>query len=135
MSKFYFSYGTSKTFPYRNGWTTVIATDMNDAAATFKKHHPNLPGTNCLNCSFVYTAESFEKTEMFLNQDNFGAGEHEVLISDNIPLWMIVAQAVNNEPSPYPYLLGVRAAEDEAQAIAQVQIPEKFTDIKALPVK
>ena len=78
MQKFYFTYGTDSRYPFRGGWTLVYATDLQSAISIFRAHHPNREGSDCLNCADYYTAESFEKREIY-KTGNFGAYCHETI--------------------------------------------------------
>lgn len=75
MSKFYFTYGTSRQFPYQGGWTEVEAANERAACAAFRVYHPDV-NEGCLNCGGVYTEEVFKKTRMY-TEGNFGARCHE----------------------------------------------------------
>lgn len=78
MSKFYFTYGTAESFPYKGGWTEVIADDIRQAQALFRAVHPDrTPGI--MNCAFFYTEEMFSKTDMFKNNDNRGYSCREII--------------------------------------------------------
>lgn len=78
MKKFYFTYGTDSRYPFRGGWTLVYATDLNSAIRIFREYHPNREGSDCLNCADYYTAENFEKREIY-KTGNFGAYCHETI--------------------------------------------------------
>lgn len=78
MAKFYFTYGTDGTQPFKGGWTEVIAPDAHTARQLFQVYHPDrTPGI--LNCCWVYSEEAFAKTEMAKQGGNFGAGCWEVI--------------------------------------------------------
>lgn len=64
MRNFYFTYGTASQFPFRRGWSVVIAPDGIAAAHIFREYHPNPNGSNILNCAWSYSEEAFMKTEM-----------------------------------------------------------------------
>lgn len=76
MAKFYFTYGTDGQ-PFSGGWTEVEADDMHIACGLFRAVHPD-KDSGYLNCSSVYTEESFKNTEMYL-EGNFGYRCHEKL--------------------------------------------------------
>lgn len=76
MEKFYFTFGTSERFPYHGGWVEVLAPDYHAAVKTFRAKYPDVH-KGIVNCSDIYTAEQFEKSEMA--DGNFGAACHEVL--------------------------------------------------------
>lgn len=77
MPNFYFTYGDSPQFPYKNGWTKIIADTMHDATVAFRKAHPDVH-EDILNCAFFYNETEFIATGM----DKNGNGHtfcHEVL--------------------------------------------------------
>lgn len=78
LKKFYFTYGTSKSYPFRGGWTLIYAPNISAAAQIFKAYHPCLGESNLLNCCDYYTAEYFEKSSMY-KDGNLGAFCHEVI--------------------------------------------------------
>lgn len=80
--KFYFTYGTSKTFPFKGGWTEVIAQDYNDAIKTFRHVHPDVHA-GLVNCSDIYTEGYFVQSGMA--SGNLGACCHEVIYSPLVP--------------------------------------------------
>ena len=77
MPKFYFTYGTSESFPYKGGWTEVEAPDMRTAIAVFRLVHPD-SSENTINCAFYYTEEEFNQDGCFAN-GNRGHGCWEKL--------------------------------------------------------
>jgi len=54
MEQFYFTFGSSKQFPYQNGYLVVEARNMNDAFRTFREKYPDV-NEGCVNCAFVYS--------------------------------------------------------------------------------
>ncbi len=76
--RFYFTYGSDSGYPFRGGWTLVIAPNLNAAIQIFKAHHPNRPGSGCLNCADYYRAEYFENSESY-KDGNLGGGCHEII--------------------------------------------------------
>ena len=78
MERFYFTYGTSRDFPFRGGWTMIIAPNIKAAALIFKAYHPNPNDDEILNCADYYKAEYFEKSESFMT-GNFGGYWHEII--------------------------------------------------------
>lgn len=73
---YYFTYGSGDpAMPYQKGWTEVEAPDGTTAIKIFNAVHPPRYGS-LINCSSVYPADRFEKTEMF-RDGNFGARCHE----------------------------------------------------------
>ena len=75
MAKFYFTYGTSRQFPYCGGWTEVEAKSEREAICAFRAYHPD-QSPHCLNCSDYYTEERFKRTSMY-HEGNRGAYCHE----------------------------------------------------------
>ena len=83
MNRFYFTYGTSETMPFRGGWTEVIADTKEQAINIFNIiHKPRHEGI--VNCSFIYTEEEFKTTNMYKENSNFGQGLVEILKIDRI---------------------------------------------------
>lgn len=90
MPKFYFTYGSSETFPYQDGWTEVYAENMGQAQALFRAVHPdNKPGI--INCSWIYTEEKFREGNIFKDGHNFGQGCHEVIGCFNSPKNILIS--------------------------------------------
>lgn len=85
VKKFYFTFGTSESYPFQGGWVEIFAEDRKKAAEVFRKHHPDkFEGT--LNCADVYSEEGFSKTKMV--DGNFGerchAVYHQPMQDDNL---------------------------------------------------
>lgn len=78
MEKFYFTYGTDSGYPFRGGWTLIIAPDIKAAAQIFKAYHPNRDDSECLNCADYYRADYFEQSESY-KTGNFGGYCHEII--------------------------------------------------------
>lgn len=78
MSKFYFTYGTDNTQPFKGGWTEVEAPDFDSACAAFRAYHPDKT-KGLLNCGGVYSEERFNCTKMH-TIGNFGFRCHEKII-------------------------------------------------------
>ena len=81
MQKFYFTYGTSEQYPYKGGWTEVIAETKHMAILAFKVVHPDVH-EGILNCASVYTEEEFTSSGM--TTGNYGACRHETIILSQI---------------------------------------------------
>lgn len=80
MKKYYYTFGMDERFPFQGGWTEVIADDINNAHAVFRRKHPDrTPGI--LNCSDYYTEQQFRKSEMYGN-GNLGRKCLEVLFAE-----------------------------------------------------
>lgn len=77
MPRYFYTYGSSPDYPFKNGWTEVIALNRGQADAFFRAAHPDIhPGI--LNCAIVYSEAEFAKSVM-MKKTNFGAGCHETL--------------------------------------------------------
>lgn len=75
--KFYFTYGIDGQ-AFVGGWTEIEAPTVKIATIVFRVYHPDrTPGL--LNCTNVYTEDSFKKTDMF-RSGNFGFRCHETII-------------------------------------------------------
>ncbi len=76
---YYFTYGTSKNYPFQGGWTEITAPSMQIATCYFKNIlHPKDDSTdNIINCADIYDESVFQATDMYKNQSNCGAGCHE----------------------------------------------------------
>lgn len=77
MPKYYYTYGSHPNYPYKNGWTEVIALNRGQANAFFRAAHPDVvPGI--INCAWIYSESEFAKTSL-MKETNFGARCHETL--------------------------------------------------------
>lgn len=59
MSNFYFTFGSSKDFPYQNTYLIVKATDIDSALKGYRKKYPD-KNTGIVNCSMYYTQREWE---------------------------------------------------------------------------
>ena len=78
MEKFYFTYGTDPAYPFRGGWTLIIAPDEKTAVQIFRAFHPDRSERACLNCADYYRGDYFEQRESY-KTGNFGAYCHEII--------------------------------------------------------
>lgn len=62
MEKYYFTFGSWEKFPYKNTYLVVVASGFDDAVTAFRKKYPDV-SHNCLNCSFWYNEEKWEKVK------------------------------------------------------------------------
>lgn len=74
-TKYYFTFGTCESHPYRGGWVEIIAESLNHAIEIFRAKYPD---DGAVRCAFFYTQAQFERTSM-IKDGNFGAFCHEVL--------------------------------------------------------
>lgn len=63
MNRYYFTFGTSRKFPFRGGWVEVVAPDRKTAVRVFRSKYPDV-NEGVVNCSDIYTADQFSKTGM-----------------------------------------------------------------------
>ena len=77
MQKFYFTFGSSTTFPYQNGWIIINADDLSSACDYFRKMFPNPRNKDIVNCAFIYSEEEFKETIMYKYNSNLGANCHD----------------------------------------------------------
>lgn len=57
---YYFTFGSNPAYPYgREDFIQILARDIHEAAAIFRKHYPNRPGSTSLNCADYYTEKQF----------------------------------------------------------------------------
>lgn len=68
MEKFYFTFGSSRQFPYQNTYLVVAASDYRDAVQEFRKKYPDITPA-CMNCSDCYSDEEWKEAgKYYLNQ-------------------------------------------------------------------
>lgn len=59
---FYFTFGTDPAYPYGiNDYVEVKAHSLNEAAILFNAVHPPRPGSDLVNCAFMYTERQFNE--------------------------------------------------------------------------
>lgn len=77
LNEYFFLYADNKRFPYKAGWTRVLAPDFNAAEAVFNAYHP---GTveGLTSCASVYEGDLFRQTNIF-KTGNYGEYEHETI--------------------------------------------------------
>ena len=81
MNRYYFTFGTSRKFPFRGGWVEVVAPDRKTAVRVFRSKYPDV-NEGVVNCSDIYTADQFSKTGMV--DGNLGAGCHDILLCQEV---------------------------------------------------
>ena len=75
LKKFYFTFGTSKEYPFCGGWVEILAENRSNAIAVFREHYPDRH-TGVLNCCDIYTEQEFLDSHML--SGNRGACCHSV---------------------------------------------------------
>ena len=60
---FYFTFGSSKHYPYQNGYIIVIAESLKIAIAKFREKYPDV-NENSLNCSDYYTQKQWNRVAL-----------------------------------------------------------------------
>ena len=59
---FFFTFGTDPAYPYGfNDYVEVKANSLNEAAMLFNIVHPPRPGSELVNCAFMYTEKQFNE--------------------------------------------------------------------------
>ncbi len=59
---FYFTFGSDPLYPYHlNDYVMVNARNIDDACLLFSLVHPKRPGSNAVNCAFIYTEQRFNE--------------------------------------------------------------------------
>lgn len=76
-NNYYFTFGSSPSFPYQNGWVMIQAPNKQAAIQIFNAYYP--PKSECVNCAFIYTEEEFKQTIMYKQNENLGAGCHYII--------------------------------------------------------
>lgn len=94
LQSFYYTFGTSDSFPYKKGWVEVQAADRKEADSLFRKRFPDVH-EGVLNCSSVYTKEQFEAT---LKQSYA-----------KFPDWKVCHELISEAPEAIP---GIAHSED-----------------------
>ena len=87
MQSFFYTFGTSSTFPYKKGWVEVQAEDRPQADELFRSRFPDVH-KGVLNCSFVYTKDQF-----------IGILEREY---EKLPNWKICHELISTNPNAKP---------------------------------
>lgn len=82
IKNFYFTYGTSESYPFQGGWTKIEAFNRECAIQIFKALHPNIH-EGIINCCDMYTEEEFRQSEMW-SKGNLGFHEQEVILMQYI---------------------------------------------------
>lgn len=80
MKKYYFTFGGGGQV-YRGGWVEIHADSLLEAQRKFVDHFGDraYKSKGVLNYSWNYTEESFKKTIMYEDNNNLGAGCHEII--------------------------------------------------------
>lgn len=87
---FYFSFGTSKGFPFRLGHVAVRAENREQACELFRSHYPDRH-KGVLNCAFVYSESEWRETTMA--KDEPGQVCHQTIDS-----WGPHREGIQSEP-------------------------------------
>lgn len=66
---FYFTFGTSGDFPFKDGYLIIYATDLSAANQEFNRLYPNEKNPDLLNYSEVYSEEEWNKLELFKGKE------------------------------------------------------------------
>lgn len=58
-NKFFFTFGSDPAYPFCMGYIIILADCAATAREVFKAYFPNRPGSNALNCAWIYTEKQF----------------------------------------------------------------------------
>lgn len=62
MENIYFTFGTDPRFPFgQNDYVVVRCDDIDTACDLFNAVHPKRPGSNAVNCAFIYHEDVWER--------------------------------------------------------------------------
>ena len=64
MEKYYFTFGSSKQFPYKNTYLIVVASSYYDAVKRFREKYPDV-NQNCMNCSDCYDERQWKEVGQY----------------------------------------------------------------------
>lgn len=53
LQNFYFTFGSSPSFPFQEGYIIIKATTRDEAVDRFRHDYPD-KNNSCVNCSFIY---------------------------------------------------------------------------------
>ncbi len=82
----YFTFGSSKKFPYQNTYLIVMASSETEALLKFSKKHPN-PARGLVNCAFWYSRKWWDMNPQYEGTDPaeiIGSDESGLLTWDDI---------------------------------------------------
>ena len=84
LNEYFFLYADSPRYPYKSGWTRILAPDLNIAHKVFSAFHPEeIEGLT--NCAAVYDGDSFRRTSIFTT-GNYGEYEHETITASRMTI-------------------------------------------------
>lgn len=61
-NKYYFTFGTSEYFPFKNGCVVVEAGTRSEAIDKFNAKYPPRKGSILVNCAFIYDQEEWSES-------------------------------------------------------------------------
>lgn len=84
LNEYFFLYADSPRYPYKAGWTRVLAPNLDIAHKLFNAFHPaEIEGLT--NCAAVYDGDTFRQTSIF-STGNYGEYEHETLTAHRMTI-------------------------------------------------
>lgn len=69
LSTFYVTFGSDTAFPYPNGYMTIKAENEYHAREIFRAFFKNREGSDCLNFSFIYDENNWNKNCLIYYED------------------------------------------------------------------
>lgn len=84
LKEYFFCYADNKRYPYKAGWTRVLAPDLEGAEAVFRVFHPDtIEGLT--SCAVIYDGLMFRQTNIFAT-GNYGEFEHETITASRMTI-------------------------------------------------
>ena len=60
LNKFYFTFGSDRGYPFGvDDYVEVRAWNISEAIRIYRKHHPDRPDSNLINCAWFYNEREF----------------------------------------------------------------------------
>lgn len=63
IQNFYFTFGSDEAFPFQDGYIVIEARSLDEAVTHFRSMFPDR-SDGCVNCSFFYSEEEWQKSGM-----------------------------------------------------------------------
>lgn len=135
--KYYFTFGSSKEFPFQNGYITVEGLSHRDIIRTFRASYPDRTD-NVLNCADYYTEAQWDKFAGAYYKDDapFEELKSELIeapvIQTHDEILDVISKAVRVLDKNKEYGLGDRLLESLAQLQTEWSNPPETTLIAGL---
>ena len=123
MEKFYFTFGSWKGYPFKNGYIIVEAESLSEAIALFRsKWSDETPNT--VNCSDIYREAEWERETANHSMKYYGTLRSEFAAAEEELRCCFCGKALKrkNAHSAQPLNSGVCCSECNNQIVAQARI-------------